>query len=192
MGCMNIEMAPPRTGAGDPVGDKIQEVVRGLGEGSLGQGHLSLRTCPLRGPKPLPPHQCKTEDSGIAASSLVHSRETLEPLRSQHREPEGGTRAQGPPVRMQMNHHANWTPLTTRYEDMGRATVGCDGLNSVASCSGGTHKTHLLFLPLLTILSLRCPPQEEQEVCEVSLPGPQPRSSHHPPPTYHYLSPLAS
>lgn len=69
MGYMSIVMALPRTGAGGLVEGRTQGVVRGLGEGSPGQGYLPLRVCPLRGhsPQPSPVPQCRTEDSEMAA-----------------------------------------------------------------------------------------------------------------------------
>lgn len=69
MGYMSIVMALPRTGAGGLVEGRTQGVVRGLGEGSPGQGHLPLRVCPLKGhsPRALPVPQCRMEDSGMAA-----------------------------------------------------------------------------------------------------------------------------
>lgn len=69
MGYMSIVMALPRTGAGGLVEGRTQGVVRGLGEGSPGQGHLPLRVCPLKGHslRALPVPQCRMEDSGMAA-----------------------------------------------------------------------------------------------------------------------------
>lgn len=69
MGCMNIVMAPPQTGAGGLVVGRTQGAVRGLGEDSLGQRCRPLRACSLRGhsPRPSPAPQCRMEDLGTGA-----------------------------------------------------------------------------------------------------------------------------
>lgn len=81
---MNIVMVPLRTEAGALVEGRSQGVVRRLEEGSLGQGQLPLRGCSLsrHPPRPQPPTQCRTEDSRMPASSLVHLRGPLEPLQN--------------------------------------------------------------------------------------------------------------
>lgn len=97
MGCMSITMVPPRTGAGGLAGGRTQGAVKGLGEGSPGQGCQPLRACPLRGhsPRPSPAPQCRMEDPGTAAWSLVHLGGTLEPLQSRCWGLKGGAQAQG-------------------------------------------------------------------------------------------------
>lgn len=79
---MNIVMVPLQTEAGALVEGRSQGVVRHL-EGSLGQGQLPLRGCSLshHPPRPQPPTHSRTEDSRMPASSLVHLRGPLEPLR---------------------------------------------------------------------------------------------------------------